>query len=81
MNRVPPPEKTDDGFWSCNIDGRGRLIRLMAGLLCLGAAAWCFLGIDAAFWGSGLLALGLVSLFEALRGWCVIRALGGRTPW
>jgi len=69
-----------NSFWSCNIDRRGRALRFLAGLLCLGAAAGLWWGWDSAFWASGFLALGIVSLFEALRGWCVVRAFGFKTP-
>ena len=70
MSDVTETEAMTDSFWSCNIDTKGRIIRLTAGLLCLGGAAWCW-------WG----AFGLVAVFEGIRGWCVVRALGGRTPW
>ena len=70
-----------DTFWTCNIDRRGRIIRLLAGLACLGGAAWCWWGASSAFWASGLLALGVVAVFEALRGWCVARAFGMKIPW
>ena len=70
-----------DSFWSCNIDGRGRLIRLVMALVFLGAAAWLWWGLDSAFWSAGLLAFGLVALYEALRGWCILRAVGMRTPF
>lgn len=81
MSDVTETEAMTDSFWSCNIDTKGRIIRLTAGLLCLGGAAWCWWGADAAFWAMGLLAFGLVAVFEGIRGWCVVRALGGRTPW
>lgn len=67
-------------FWTCNIDRRGRMMRLTAGLLLLAAAAGLWWGLQSAFWASGCLALGLVSLFEAFRGWCVVRAFGFKTP-
>lgn len=67
-------------FWSCNIDRKGRWLRLGAGLACLGAAAAMWWGLGSAFWASGFLAFGLVSCFEALRGWCIVRAFGFKTP-
>lgn len=72
---------TRDSFWTCNIDRKGRLIRFSVGIAFLIAAAWLWWGLENAFLATGLLALGLVSVFEGLRGWCVVRALGGRTPW
>lgn len=64
-------------FFAANIDGRGRLIRGVLGIMfVIGAVlvwqynAWAslFLGLSAAF-----------CLFEAFRGWCVMRACGVRT--
>ena len=60
-----------------NIDTRGRLVRgLGGGLLAIGGV----IAGQYAFWvGIGLvLAAGFV-LFEAVRGWCVLRACGIRT--
>lgn len=69
----------------CNIDARGKLARLIWGLLCLLA------GVLLAFWAipSGgwvawtvslaVTAFGAFALFEARAGWCVVRAMGFRT--
>lgn len=81
MSDVTEHKEMTEGFWTCNIDRKGRAIRLLAGLLFLACAAWLWWGPQNAFLASGLLALGLVAVFEGLRGWCVIRAFGGRTPW
>ena len=70
-----------EGFWACNIGRRGRLIRFMIGLICLCAAAWLWWGLSNAFWSTGLAALGVVAVFEAARGWCVMRAFGARIPF
>ncbi|MCB1236957.1 MAG: DUF2892 domain-containing protein [Verrucomicrobiae bacterium] len=70
-----------DEFWTCNIDRKGRAARILAGLACLGAAAWLYAAKGDVFWSSGLGALGLVALYEGLRGWCVLRAFGMRTPF
>ncbi|MCB1088665.1 MAG: DUF2892 domain-containing protein [Verrucomicrobiae bacterium] len=75
-----PETDPKDGFWSCNIDRRGRFLRLTASLLCIAGAAWFWWGKEDAFWASGLLAIGLVTLYEGLRGWCVVRAFGFKTP-
>jgi len=66
--------------WSCNIENRGRWIRGILGLILLGAAAWLWFGKNETFWSIGLCVVGLFSLFEGLRGWCVLRALGIKTP-
>jgi hypothetical protein len=64
-------------FFARNIDRSGRIARVIfGGLLVLG-------GIAALFWsiwaGIGLIAGGAFSLFEAFRGWCVVRACGIKT--
>lgn len=74
-------EDSGDGFWACNIDRRGRVIRFTIGLLCLAAAAVLWWGYSEGFWSIGLLAMGAVALFEAARGWCVMRAFGASTPF
>ncbi len=80
MKDVPDGEM-DEGFWSCNIDNRGRLIRFLISLLCLLVTAWVWWAHENAFIASGLLAFSLVGFFEAFRGWCVLRAFGLRTPF
>jgi hypothetical protein len=70
----------------CNIDSRGQLVRRIWGTLCilaaLAAAAFAFftgpwwLYLVAAF----LLAAGLFAFWEARKKWCVVRALGVKTP-
>ena len=69
-----------------NIDRKGRLIRAITGVFCL------ILGVVVVSYGwnesptfrwtvGGILVLaGLFQLFEAQKGWCVMRALGFRTP-
>lgn len=72
----------------CNIDQRGRTIRLVLGAvletagLVLGAL-WFFewapgwtIWPAAAIWISGMFVI-----FEALVGWCAVRAMGLRTPF
>ncbi|HEX5220886.1 MAG TPA: YgaP-like transmembrane domain [Verrucomicrobiae bacterium] len=64
-------------FFSPNIDSRGRLIRgVLGGLLVTGGiVAW-----DYNLWlGIVLIVAGGFCLFEAVRGWCVMRACGIRT--
>ena len=66
-------------FFSPNIGRTGRLLRLLWGLLLTGGgiAAWTW------HWWAGalLVALGLFAFFEALRGWCLVRACGIKTKW
>jgi hypothetical protein len=66
-------------FFSRNLDARGRLVRgslgvalMVTGLLVSQPDGWaCVL----------LVASGGFVLYEAVRGWCVMRACGIRTPW
>ena len=65
-------------FWKPNIDRRGRLARLIPGIvLCIIGLA---LGIWVRWWlGLVLVAGGGFMIFEASRSWCVIRACGIKT--
>jgi hypothetical protein len=67
-------------FFGRNIDGKGRLARGITAVILLvgGGLIWSDepwrLGT-----GVGLLASGVFVMFEALRGWCIMRACGFRT--
>lgn len=64
-------------FFRPNLTPTGRLVRGLGGLGLL-AGAW--LGSSVSLWlGLILLASALFVLFEAARGWCVLRACGIRT--
>ena len=64
-------------FFSRNIDNPGRLVRGLGALVLLVGAGFGFTG---SLWlGLGLLATGVFVGFEALRGWCVMRACGIKT--
>lgn len=64
-------------FFSRNIDSKGRLIRGIAALLCFVGAAFAF---KASPWFGGLLLTSAIFIsFEALKGWCVLRACGIKT--
>lgn len=67
--------------WQCNIDRRGRLLRGLLGLLLLAGGICLVVWTEHDFWGSGAIAAGVFALFEAIRGWCAIRALGIGTPF
>jgi O-antigen ligase len=64
-------------FFARNINRRGRIVRavsglalVIAGVLLSGRGGWvCLL----------LVALGVFALYEAARGWCVVRACGIKT--
>lgn len=72
----------------CNIDQRGRRVRMIWGVCLLVIAAGLIvatvLGYVSMWWGIGLTiaaaAFGAFAIFEARRSWCVIRAMGFRTP-
>ena len=70
---------------TCNIDKRGRWARGIPGaLLVIGALVWHLMVPDAGIWMHLVhLAIGLVGafmVFQALVGWCAIRAMGFKTP-
>jgi hypothetical protein len=71
----------------CNIDAKGKLVRLIYGIVLLligvivlftwtirvgGAAAWLI--------AIGLILAGAFAIFESRAGWCVMRAMGFKTP-
>ncbi len=65
-------------FFSRNLDFRGRLARgivgaiaLIAGIVIAGDYLWWF--------GLIFVVAGLFAIFEAIRGWCIVRACGIRT--
>ena len=66
-------------FFDPNIDRTGRVIRATLGGLCLlGGIAFCFWN---AWAGVALIGSGVFMLFEAFRGWCVMRACGVKTKY
>lgn len=67
--------------WTCNISWKGRIIRFLLGLIFLAAGIFLIVAKDSAFWGMGLCAFGAFGMFEGLKGWCAMRALGVKTPF
>ncbi len=64
-------------FFATNIDGRGRLIRGLLGVaLVVSGVVLCSYHLWAAI---ALIISGGFCLFEAVRGWCVMRACGVKT--
>lgn len=64
-------------LFSRNIDNKGRIVRGIGALVLLTGAGF---GFAASIWlGIALLASGVFVAFEALRGWCALRACGIRT--
>jgi hypothetical protein len=64
-------------FFSRNISNAGRLFRGGCAVACF-IAAWFAFAVS--IWlGLLLVACGVLALFEAVRGWCLMRACGIRT--
>jgi hypothetical protein len=60
-----------------NLSNTGRLVRGLGALVLLIGAGF---GFFVSVWlGTGLAVSGVFVLFEALRGWCVLRACGIKT--
>ena len=75
--------------FECNIDARGKAYRLKLGIMGVTvgfvlAAAFYLAGIEfqRVLWiiPIAIIGGGAFSIFEAQTGWCVVRALGFRTP-
>lgn len=64
-------------FFAANLDGRGRLIRgTLGAALVIAGVVVCNYQLVAAI---ALIVSGGFCLFEAVRGWCVMRACGVKT--
>ena len=73
----------------CNIDARGKFVRLVGGLISLFvgiiAAGLLMLDVVPSNWFTisstiGLFAGGALGIYEGRSGWCVARAMGIWTP-
>ncbi|MBJ24409.1 MAG: hypothetical protein CMB64_07050 [Euryarchaeota archaeon] len=72
----------------CNIDARGKAVRLIGGMfsLLLGITLGILFGmgiLNTSIWYSSSLFLivgGCFGIFEGKSGWCVVRAIGLKTP-
>ena len=64
-------------FFAANIDRKGRIARLLMGLGLI--AAGIFVWRLNLWVAAGLLLSGAFGLYEAARGWCLMRACGIRT--
>lgn len=72
----------------CNINAKGKAVRLVSGFITVGVAAviavlalagfiggaWVWVAVAVAALG------GAFQIFEGWSGWCVVRAAGFRTP-
>lgn len=73
--------------FTCNIDRRGRVARLIYGILltALGVLllfTWALGSGSVIRWAAtvSLVVAGLFAVFEATVGWCAVRAMGFKTP-
>ncbi|MCH1540847.1 MAG: hypothetical protein L7S56_05370 [Candidatus Poseidonia sp.] len=72
----------------CNIDARGKVARFTAGMISVLAgsilAAGMLFGMiqEPVTWFAiaGMYAGGAFAIYEARAGWCIVRAMGIRTP-
>ena len=71
---------------TCNIDAKGKAVRLiiglislLAGLLMLWLWAWRSAGWPAWAVSIAVLIYGAFAVFEGWAGWCVVRAMGFKT--
>lgn len=72
---------------TCNIDSKGKVARLITGILTLAAATalLIFWALPMGGWIAWTLtilatAAGLFQVYEARSGWCIVRAMGFKTP-
>ena len=72
----------------CNIDQKGRLARLYTGIIAIvfgiALALLTYLSVIPATLGwmavAGSIFGGGFAIFEARKGWCIVRAIGIKTP-
>jgi len=73
---------------TCNIDAKGQSIRLIGGVITVGIAVLLatllLLGVITPAWMwfvvLGTAAGGAFQIYEGWAGWCVVRAMGFKTP-
>lgn len=77
-----------DLLMECNIGQKGRLARLYTGIIAiafgLALALLTYLSVVPATLGwivvAGSIFGGAFAIFEARKGWCIVRAIGIKTP-
>ncbi len=66
-------------FFAPNIDRTGRILRAVWGVLLLIGA---FFACRYAWWaGAILIGFAALTFYEAMRGWCIVRACGIKTKF
>ncbi len=79
LHKIAPEKQIMKRFFPPNIGTTGRILR---GLVALGLFAGAWFAFGAAAWlGIVLAACGGFVLFEAVRGWCWVRACGIKTKF
>lgn len=75
-------------MFTCNIDQRGKTIRLVMGVLLetvgllLGVLWFMSIGPSWLVWPAAAIWIsGMFVIFEAVVGWCAVRAMGMKTPF
>jgi hypothetical protein len=75
-------------MFTCNIDRRGKTIRLVMGVLLetvgllLGVLWFMSIGPSWLVWPAAAIWIsGMFVIFEAVVGWCAVRAMGMKTPF
>ena len=84
----PLSARTQKGLaMQCNIDSKGRTVRLAAGAVAdaAGAVVLVLTFLHVLPWwgwvlGGALSAAATFMIFEAVLGWCALRAMGVKTP-
>jgi hypothetical protein len=72
----------------CNLDAKGKAVRILWGAIMIAGSAGvvALIGLDTigGMWAwisaGALLAMGLLGIYEGRKGWCVVRAMGFKTP-
>ena len=72
---------------TCNIDAKGKLVRFIYGIVFLLAGFvlmifWAMSAQTIVAWAVSILLMliGALAVFAARSGWCIVRAMGFKTP-
>ena len=84
---VKAPDRRSNMPFTCNIDSRGKFARLVYGiiLVAIGVVLLVFWALREGGFVSWIVCVacllsGAFAIFEARAGWCVMRAMGFKTP-
>ena len=65
-------------WFAPNLSTKGRVMRALAGIITVLGGVWGWLYVSD-WLGGAVILLGAFVLFEAVRGWCIVRACGIKT--